>query len=96
MLQLYSQSCSLPVGQPTNVRPNFDDTASKLQRGVGKLSGASNIRIFLICLNVKSYKKREQKVNIQSNALQTCSQLASYADVLKGSSRIPAPQTSAD
>ena len=60
MLQLYSQSCSLPVGQPTNVRPNFDDTASKLQRGVGKLSGTSNIRIFLICLNVKSYKKREQ------------------------------------
>ena len=44
----------IPVGQPTKVKPYLVETASKLERGLGRLVGDSNIRIFLICLKLKS------------------------------------------
>ena len=43
-----------PVGQPTKVKPYLVEAASKLERGLGRFAGDSNIRIFLICLKLKS------------------------------------------
>ena len=37
-----------------NVNPYLVETASKLERAVGKFIGESNILIFLICLKLKS------------------------------------------
>ena len=48
------QIICIPVGQPTNVKPYLDEAASKLERGLGRFVGDSNIRIFLICLKLKS------------------------------------------
>lgn len=44
----------IPVGQPTKVKPYLVEAASKLERGLGRFVGDSNIRIFLICLKLKS------------------------------------------
>lgn len=48
------QIICIPVGQPTNVKPYLDEAASKLERGLGRFVGDSNILIFLICLKLKS------------------------------------------
>ena len=52
-------SFKIPVGQPMNVNPYLVETASKLERAVGKVVGDSNILIFLICLKLKSYLRQE-------------------------------------
>ena len=52
-------SFKIPVGQPTNVNPYLVETASELERAVGKVVGDSNILIFLICLKLKSYLRQE-------------------------------------
>ena len=52
-------SFKIPVGQPTNVNPYLVETASELERTVGKVVGDSNILIFLICLKLKSYLRQE-------------------------------------
>ena len=45
---------NIPVRQPTKVKPYLVDAASKLERDLGISVGDSNIRIFLICLKLKS------------------------------------------
>lgn len=47
---------NIPVGKPTKVKPYLVEAASKLERGLGRFVGDSNIRISLICLKLKSQK----------------------------------------
>ena len=46
----------VPLGHPTNVNPYLDEVSSKEDLPVGIFCGDSNIRIFLICLKLKSYR----------------------------------------
>ena len=48
-----------------NVNPYLVETASKLERAVGKFIGESNILIFLICLKLKSCWKTIKNISTQ-------------------------------